>query len=130
MGGCDGAGVLRLRKIFTSWSSCSAQDDSSGLRLDIDAVVLIYSPLAGGSALGCKLDSLEIAATIIPDRNCMVATSCWSKALGMEDRTSNTPRVRRKWRSGATSIERTPRWRQVARSTLGLNSVSGQSRTS
>jgi hypothetical protein len=34
-----------------------------------------YSPAAALSAPGCRLDSREIAATIIPDKNCMVATS-------------------------------------------------------
>ena len=32
------------------------------------------------SAAGCKFDKREMAATIIPDRNCMVATSLLSNA--------------------------------------------------
>jgi hypothetical protein len=36
---------------------------------------LDLSPAAADPGLGCKLDSREIAATIIPDRTCMVATS-------------------------------------------------------
>jgi len=38
-----------------------------------------YSPEATGGA-GCKLDSREIVATIIPERNCIVATSLLSNA--------------------------------------------------
>src|SRR6185437_9711899 len=37
----------------------------------------------------------EIAATIMLDSSCMVATSRSSKAPGDEERTSKTPRVRR-----------------------------------
>src|ERR1700685_548442 len=69
------------------------------------------------SAAGCKFDNREIAATIMPDRNCMVATSLLSNAWAVDDRTSKTPRVRRKCRNGATRMERTPRRRQVAVST-------------
>src|ERR1700730_11589795 len=39
----------------------------------------IYSPEAAGGA-GCKLESREIVATIIPERNCIVATSLLSNA--------------------------------------------------
>ena len=42
----------------------------------------------------------------------MVATSLLSNAWGVDDSTSKTPSVRRKWRSGATRIERTPMRRQ------------------
>jgi len=37
----------------------------------------------------------EIAATIMLERSCMVATSRSSKAPGLDDRTSKTPSVRR-----------------------------------
>jgi hypothetical protein len=37
----------------------------------------------------------EMAATIMLERSCMVATSPVSKAHGDEDITSNTPKVRR-----------------------------------
>ena len=83
----------------------------------------VYSPEAVGGA-GCKLDRREIVATIIPERNCIVATSLLSKAWGADDSTSKTPSVRRKWRSGATRIERTPMRRQVAQSTRGFDSAS------
>ena len=53
-----------------------------------------YSPEAPGP--GCKLESREIVATIIPERNCMVATSLLSNAWGVDDSTSKTPSVRRK----------------------------------
>src|ERR1700722_17021258 len=43
----------------------------------------------------CKLEIREIAATIMLESNCMVATSFSSKALGDEDSTSKTPSVRR-----------------------------------
>src|ERR1700686_5864107 len=89
----------------------------------------VYSPEARGGA-GCKLESREIVATIIPERNCMVATSLLSNAWGVDDSTSNTPRVRRKWRSGATRMERTPILRQLAESTRELESESLQSSTS
>ena len=68
----------------------------------------------------CALDRREMVATIIPDRNCMVATSLWSKACGVDERTSKTPSERRKWRKGATRIDRTPSRRQVAASTRGI----------
>src|SRR4029077_3583510 len=55
----------------------------------------VYSPEAAGGA-GCKLESREIVATIIPERNSMVATSLLSNARGVDDSTSNTPSVRRK----------------------------------
>src|SRR6267378_7336131 len=55
----------------------------------------VYSPEATGGA-GCKLDSREIAATIIPERNCIVATSLLSNAWGVDDSTSKTPSVLRK----------------------------------
>ena len=83
-----------------------------------------------GRDAGCECDRREIAATIIPDRNCMVATSLLSKACAVVERTSTTPRVRRKSWSGATRIERTPRRRQVPTSTRGLDSASLQRRTS
>src|ERR1700694_6059857 len=89
----------------------------------------VYSPEAAGGA-GCKLESREIVATIIPERNCMVATSLLSKAWGVDDSTSKTPRVRRKWRRGATRMERTPILRQLAESTRELESASLHSNTS
>ena len=79
---------------------------------------------------GCKLDSREIAATIIPEKNCMVATSLLSNAFGVDDSTSKTPSVRRKCRSGATRIDRTPISRHVAQSTRGFDSVSAHINTS
>ena len=88
-----------------------------------------YSPEATGVA-GCKLDSREIVATIIPERNCMVATSLLSNAPGVDDSTSKTPSVRRKCRSGATRIDRTPIRRQLAHSICGFDSASLHSSTS
>src|SRR5208282_1643763 len=88
-----------------------------------------YSPEATGG-VGCKLESREIVATIIPERNCIVATSLLSNACGVDDSTSKTPSVRRKCRSGATRIELTPIPRQVAQSTRGFVSASLQSNTS
>src|ERR1700693_1893822 len=89
----------------------------------------VYSPEATGGT-GCKLESREIVATIIPDRNCMVATSLLSNAWGVDDSTSKTPNVRRKWRRGETRIERTPILRQLAQSTRGFDSASLHSSTS
>src|SRR5258708_6711345 len=89
----------------------------------------VYSPEAAGGA-GCKLESREIVATIIPERNCIVATSLLSNAWGVDDSTSKTPSVRRKWRSGATRMERTPSRRQLAQSTREFDSASWQSSTS
>src|SRR6266853_5606129 len=89
----------------------------------------VYSPEAAGGA-GCKLKSREIVATIIPERNCMVATSLLSNAWGVDDSTSKTPSVRRKWRRGETRSERTPIRRQLAQSTRGFDSSSLQSSTS
>src|SRR6202158_302268 len=89
----------------------------------------VYSPEAAGGA-GCKLESREIVATIIPERNCMVATSLLSNAWGVDDSTSKTPSVRRKWRRGEPRIERTPIRRQLAQSTRGFDSCSLQSSTS
>ena len=43
----------------------------------------------------CKLEIREIAATIMLERSCIVATSRSLKALGDDDSTSNTPNVRR-----------------------------------
>ena len=43
----------------------------------------------------CRLEMREMAATIMLDSSCMVATSRSSKAPGDEDSTSNTPSVRR-----------------------------------
>jgi hypothetical protein len=43
----------------------------------------------------CRLEMREIAATIMLERSCMVATSFSSKALGDEESTSKTPNVRR-----------------------------------
>ncbi len=54
----------------------------------------------------------------------MVATSLLSNAPGVDESTSKTPSVRRKCRSGATRIERTPMRRQVAQSTRGFDSAS------
>src|SRR5713101_3238572 len=88
----------------------------------------VYSPEA--TVGGCKLERREIVATIIPERNCIVATSLLSNACGVDDSTSKTPRVRRKWRSGATRMERTPSRRQLAQSTRAFDSASWQSSTS
>src|SRR5579885_2586251 len=56
---------------------------------------LICQPARRRTCSRCRLEMRDIAATIMPDNNCMVATSRSSKAPGEEDRTSKTPRVLR-----------------------------------
>ena len=64
----------------------------------------------------------------LPPPSCPKGIAWWPrrycrKRLGVDDSTSKTPSVRRKWRSGATRIERTPRRRQLAESTRGFDSA-------
>ena len=42
---------------------------------DFEGVTTNHYPPSTNHYSWCKLDNLEIAATIIPDKNCMVATS-------------------------------------------------------